>query len=79
MKLAIIFIAVCTVGCVNSPTRVSKPTSEGMTQYEVRQRAGKPQKRFITPEGEVWIYHAGEKVLFFANNNKLAWSDSARI
>ena len=79
MKLAIVLIAVCLVGCVNSPKRVSEPTSEGMTRYEVRQRVGKPQKRFVMPEGEVWIYHGGEKVLFFANNNRLTWSQSARI
>ena len=78
MKLVIVLIAVCIVGCVNSPVRVSDPIKEGMTRYDVRQRVGKPQKRFLTPEGEVWIYHGG-KVLFFASNNRLTWSGSARI
>ncbi len=79
MKLVIVLIAVCIVGCVNSPVRVSDPISEGMTRYEVRQRMGIPQKRFVTQEGEVWIYHGGENVFFFASNNRLTWSESARI
>ena len=81
-RLATVLVTLAlTSGCANfyGATPVSKPTSEGMTRSEVRQRVGKPQKRFITPEGEVWIYHGGEKVLFFANNNRLTWSESARI
>ena len=79
MKLVIVLIAVCIVGCVNSPVRVSDPIKEGMTRYDVRQRMGKPQKGFVTPEGEVWIYHGGGKVLFFTENNRLTWSGSAGI
>ncbi len=37
MKLAIVLITVCCVGCVNSLERVSEPIEEGMTRYEVRQ------------------------------------------
>ncbi len=65
MKSAILLIALCLVGCTNLPERVSAPITEGMTRHEVRERMGKPQKRFVTSDGEVWIYRGGEEVLYF--------------
>ncbi len=78
MKSAIVLIALCLVGCTNLPERVSAPITEGMTRHEVRERMGKPQKRFVTSDGEVWIYRGGEEILYFASNKQLTWSESAR-
>ncbi len=61
-------------GCTNLPVRVSAPLTEGMTRHEVRERMGKPQTCFVTPDGEVWIYRGGEEVLHFASNKQLTWS-----
>ena len=63
----------CRVGYTNLPGRVSELT-EGMTRHEVRERMGKPQTCFVTPDGEVWIYRGGEEVLHFASNKQLTWS-----
>ena len=78
MKSAILLIALCLVGCTNLPKHISARITEGMTRHEVRERTGKPQKRFVTSDGEVWIYRGGEEVLYFASNKQLTWSESAR-
>ena len=41
---------------------------------EVRERMGKPQKRVVTSNGEVWIYRGGEEVFYFSSDKQLTWS-----